>query len=258
MVKPTEMRWALELNAANQQEIFQLAPYSVKVGCCGDTIWVTGNSLSPAIEQALKKLPGQLFEIDDSQRLRKFHSQVPTGELPDCGWKPIIEVLSTILPVASMTQPRPTWQTQPTSLNRIPICLTRCSVMEKPAVGMLTTREQLSNWIESAPQIRIAPLRWLVNSGRAALLSGNRLPNIEGQRYWQTGRVWLPIGYTFEPAIALDELQDAANLSPSSIMLWESPHSYSVFLESALQPMTRASVNLWVHGQGADASEFTM
>ena len=186
-------------------------------------------------------------------RLTVFGNAVPTARLPDLNWQRLADFLQPVLPTARLTS---------VQLPRITLLLKRSTDVQHEAV-MVTDWKSFSNWANTAPEVRLHCCRFAVsqevaghdslNSDRAArvVIQGNPLPPLEGERYWLAGRMAVPLGYRWTPAVDVATLeasirkQNERNAGPQSLWIWNgAKNTIDVVEGSDLIPVTRANVRV--------------
>lgn len=159
--------------------------------------WVRGTGLTADRYQTLAAISDTaVFLIDELNRLIPYGRTVPTGRLPALNWVALKDFFSASLPTPGRIRD---------SDLKIELSLCRSDEVRN-AAALFTDWETFVGWGLSAPQVRLRVLKFAVSDQRVFVI-GNPLPPLPGHRYWEAGRVFVPLGYSWKPAI------DQASLS---------------------------------------------
>ncbi len=248
-------RWAIRLSLQHLQRAGELRAWpSIEAAVSGVVVWLRGDRLDSALQRTLAPIAdGPVFQHAEDGRLTVFGNAVPTERLPNLNWQRLADFLQPVLPTARLTS---------VQLPRITLLLERSTDVQHEAV-IVTDWKSFSNWANTAPEIRLHCCRFAVskdaasrgplNCDRAArvVIQGNPLPPLEGERYWLAGRVAVPLGYRWTPAIDVATLeasickQNEGNAGPQSLWIWNgTKNSIDVIEGSDLIPVTRANVRV--------------
>jgi hypothetical protein len=147
--------------------------------------------------------------------------------------------LSAVLtPAPVEAKPAPTEPLRPVSLS-----LVRDSRF-RPAGALLSEPAPLVSWCDRATTKQITALR-AARKGNRILLTGRKLPALVGaQRFWGR-RVFVPLGYRAEPALAESDWLSALGMEEEAVLLLTNEGA-EVVPGTALQPLSRAAARLAV------------
>ncbi len=245
--------WAIRLSVQNLQRACELRAWpGVKAAVSGDVVWLCGAGLDSALQRTLAPIAdGPVFQYAEDGRLTVFGNAVPTERLPELKWQQLAEFLQPVLPAARLTS---------VQLPRVTLLPERSTDVQQEAV-MVTDWKSFSSWATNAPEIRLHCCRFAVskdaavhgslNSNRVArvVIQGNPLPPLEGERFWLAGRVAVPLGYRWTPAVDVATLEASIrklherSAGPQSLWIWNiKENSIDVVEASDLIPLTRANV----------------
>lgn len=186
-------------------------------------LWLRGNHLSDVLQTKLHSIAdGPVFEIVNDRDLIPLGGRVPTETLPEVNWAPLRELTSLSLPVAALPQGK---------VSRIQLSLLRSSV-ERPADLVLCRFLDFAAWGLAEADVRLQRCRVAVmDDSNAApdsmcLIWGRPLPAVNGERFWLSGQVAMPVGFDCSPAIdhgtLLSILAKAydGEISGGDVVLW--------------------------------------
>jgi len=248
-------RWAIRMSVRHLQRAGELRAWpSIEAADSGDVVWLRGDGLDSALQRTLAPIAdGPVFQHAEDGRLTVFGNAVPTERLPNLNWQRLADFLQPVLPTARLTS---------VQLPRITLLLERSTDVQHEAV-MVTDWKSFSNWANTAPEVRLHCCRFAVfheaaghdslNSDRVArvVIQGNPLPPLEGERYWLAGRVAVPLGYRWTPAVDVATLeasirkQNERNAGPQSLWIWNgAKNTIDVVEGTDLILVTRANVHM--------------
>ena len=98
--------------------------------------------------------------------------------------------------------------------------------VEHPAAALLIPLELLASWIETAPAVRLQPLRWAVIDEEKAFLLGAPLLPLPGEAFWQKGDHLLPLGLDFEWPILADAMSRRLAPGNNHWIIWQTDGRY--------------------------------
>ena len=174
----------------------------IEIAAAGDTLWLRGAHFSPEIATAFKGVSGlEWREPLPGGRWRQPGDVLPGGTVPHdlvpADWRPLSDALvpepPDFLPVHSPGE-------------RIPLRILPGGP-ERPANLLLLPLSDLCRWAESAPDVRLKPLRFAVNTAGEALVLGTPLPPLPGQPWWERQGIAIPCGCHAAPPLSPEILR---------------------------------------------------
>jgi MoxR-vWA-beta-propeller ternary system domain bpX2 len=202
--------WAAFVKSNHSSRLASLRSHiEIELATTANETWLRGAELTPTLETKLAAIvDSPIFRIDQSNWLFTVDSKVPSNRLPKLEWQSISSFFSLSLPTSRYAEFR---------LPRIPLELRR-SGPEVDANVLVTSWESFRTWAESAPHVRLASLLFAVShsadlrnteisssanegDGPLTVVLGNSLPPILGERFYLRGRIAVPLGYSWEPQI---------------------------------------------------------
>lgn len=170
--------------------------------------WVRGTGVGTERYQILAAVSDSpIFLLDEQQRLTPSAGTVPTGRLPALSWSSLTEFITA-------TPPRP--RRIRDSQLRIEVRLCRSGQIQD-AAAMITSWKNFLEWGLAISELRLKSLKFAV-AGQRVLVIGQPIPPLTGQRFWVAGQLYVPLGYSWQPAI------DEASLNESLSLLFAQSH----------------------------------
>jgi hypothetical protein len=190
---------------------FRLVP-GVEVADGDALIWLRGQQADEALAAKLASLPARKrYEWLPSNQLRLFSQRIPSIQLPKLPWKP----LAVWLQVENSPAALPGLQPNPVQMR-----LVRSGHECDPEL-LITRLEDLKQFAATAAQVRLGRLEFAANAKGDVLVRGRPLPGLPGQRFvLHSGRVAVPAGFLWEPAVEVDVLTRRFSASGDTIVLW--------------------------------------
>ena len=242
--------WAVRLSIEDRHVLAALRLLAgVEVAVVGESIWVRGPVAERAAATAADRLPASArFALLADGVLRPPGASVPRARLPrDVTWVGLrswIEVeLPALLPPAR-------------SVERLPLRLVRGGAEAVPD-AMLLGLDTWAQWAESAPAVRLAPLRFAAATALAldglgpaqALVLGEPLPPLPGVRLNSRAGILVPAGWRWEPAVSAATVRGLLGLRTDELALWPDVHApVSMVPAEAVVPASRSAARLTREG----------
>ena len=176
-----------------------------------DQVWLRGTSLDKSLRQRLLSLPAtDRFLVGENGVLTPWNRLAPQGHLPVENWTLLADWLQLSLPTAAWPGLRPP-----------PVALTleRASC-ERPVGALLVDLQLWQRYAETAPQVRLEGIAFVVNASGQAILRGASLPPIPGIRLVDDHDILTPAGWMWRPAIDAELLRIALGLWDGECALW--------------------------------------
>ncbi|QDT32156.1 hypothetical protein [Thalassoglobus polymorphus] len=174
--------------------------------------WLRGSTLTDELQLKLRTLPdGELFRVLEDGQLIPIDLRVPHGVLPDGDWRPIREVISPSLPV-TLFAGKVAEQAQLKLLS---------SYDEQAANVLLVPFQALYQWGQTAPLIRLTPLRFATRLDGTTIVCGTPLPSIRGQFFVERDGIAIVAGRACSPALSTTMLAGRWGLEAGDLCLWD-------------------------------------
>ncbi len=212
MTAPWTIRLPLE-QAGSLSRLFDLP--CLRVCEVADEVWVRGDSVSESSDLALRSIAdGVFFWIEtDGAQLRLRDARVPSTTLPQGEWLPIAQWLRPELP-ASL------WPGElADSAPRVSLRLIPSEEQSEPNV-LLTTRSSWAAYAVAASQVRLDRWRFALAADGRALIRGEPLPPLAGERFVERDGIVVLAGWTWAPQVDAGVIRDVFGLGQKDIVLW--------------------------------------
>ena len=174
-------------------------------------IWLRGKTGDESLEPKLAALPAlERFEWLEANKLRRIDQRVPSLRLPELQWKAISAWSQVRVPLAAFPADSPA---------QVALRLVRSTDEQQPTL-LLTSIGEFRAFSRNAAAIRLNPLRFAANANGEVLIRGNPLPPLPGRRFALHGRIAVPAGFSWAPAVAIEVLERSFNVSGDSMVVW--------------------------------------
>ena len=207
----------------------------LQVAEAASQLWLRGLPASGEVPLVVRTLPAvAVYTLDAQGRLFPQGQRTPTGLLPALTWQPIREFVPLELPTAALpAQAAPAYTVRLAS-----------SARAEAGAALLTTLADWRSYVETAPEIRLAKLRFAVAADQRVLVVGTPLPPIAAQEYWQHLGLLLPAGYDFEAPLLAPLLAQKLNPGSDALVLFAADGGWERVPNAHLQPVSRSAVRL--------------
>lgn len=206
---------------------------NLKIASEGNKTWVTGFTALQIQDVLIQQLLNTQTYYAKEDKLYPLHSILPTQPIPNLLWTPIERALTLNLP--QITE-------NPTPITTLNIQLTAYE-QEHPSCALLCEIEELGNYLNTALEVRLAPLSW-IRLGKQVLILGTPLLPLPGQVFWETQHFLLPIGYHFEWHTLTETFAQMLNPTQNQWVIWTDTTTYSILPKTAFQPLSLSSYRL--------------
>jgi len=176
-----------------------------------DQIWLHGSELSEADELRLRQVSGALrFHVNEQGELFPPDSLLPCGQLPTGSWQKLRDFLQPQLPPLRIVAS--TWP-------QLTLTLVR-DTQQREVSALLTNIRDWEEYALSAPQVRLAPLRFAMNGEGRVLIVGTPLPPLAGERFWEAKGIFIAAGWHWSPAVDATIVRRVLELTDDDVALW--------------------------------------
>ena len=205
---------------------------NLKIGYLGDDIWIKNFDYVQINALEIKSLPAKTIYFAREGKLFLQNSPLPSRNIPSAMWTNIDRALPIKIPTFNHNY---FGIKEKISLNLVP------SDVEKQAVGMMTSVQNVQKYLETAPEIRLKNLKWtIINSNKIFLLGHPILP-ILGEVFWRHNDFLIPAGYDFDLKILMDELAVAINPQAQYWLIWREDSTYFKVKKTELAALSLGS-----------------
>jgi hypothetical protein len=205
-----------------------------------DKIWVTGFSQQEITGVIVKSIPVKTIWYQQGPYLFPEGSILPARKAPSLLWSPIERGLPLELP--------PENHNYFGVSDKVVIRLVETQ-QEHAAAALIVAIDDLKLLMETAPAIRLKPLKWSIINNQDALIVGVPLLPVPGNTFWQEGNFLIPAGYDFEWPSLRKTVGKMTNNSEPSLLIWLPAGGFIRLPQTSLKPLTigsfRQSEILW-------------
>ncbi|MFH6946376.1 hypothetical protein [Flavobacterium sp. FlaQc-50] len=175
-----------------------------------------------------------IYELKENLLFKKG-SLLPSKKLPSgLLWTPIMRALP-------VSMPRFNHNYFGIDQN-IEIRLKPSEIVQEP-YALLTDFSEIQSYIETAPDFRLKPLKWIV-ADQKILVLGNPLLPVKGNTYWLKENFLLPTGYDFEWSILAKTIQKNSNPLEEDLLIWNRDNSCFRIPKNKMKPLSISSFRL--------------
>ena len=200
-------------------------------------LWLKGFTQAQTQSVEVRCLPTQQYYLRE-RWLFPLDSLLPSRALPSLLWSPIDRALPLQLPVFNHHY---FGLTEQLTARLVP------SSVEQEACALLVSLPTLGHYLNTAPQVRLRPLRWVI-MGNQALVMGTPLLPIVGTTFWHQDGFLFPTGYAPEFPLLTPVLATQLNPTGRDWIVWPAHRSPFLLAQTVLQELSigsfRASVML--------------
>jgi len=226
--------WAISLGREDAASLaaLRLNP-GLEVGAAAGFVWLRGNRGDKHLDAMLAALPARgRYERIAPNQLRRIDQRIPSSRLPEITWTPLQAWLQVEMPVPALPAYGP---------RRAPLMLAR-SVEERAPGLLLATLEDLKQFAATAAKVRLDRLQFAASPSGEALVRGSPLPPLPGRRFVLRGRVATPSGFSWQPAVGVDALEQAFGVSGDTLLVWTEDGTVTSLRGEQFVPLTRGAL----------------
>lgn len=173
----------------------------LKLGNEQGQVWVKGFAETEIQSIEVLSIPYKVLYREEGAKLYKLNSRLPDRNIPSLLWTGIDRAIPIDLP----------------SFNhnffgiadKVDIALV-FSEQERPVVAQMVALDLLRDYLISAPQVRLNPIKWLIVGTEALLIGTPELP-LNGHAYWRQDSFLVPAGLELSPSILVPSLKKRLN-----------------------------------------------
>lgn len=231
-------RFALSLPAAQAACLGPLRRWSAFEICeAGAALWLRAARLGDEQWDFCRRLPGaERYEVLEDGQLLPVGARVPRGFLSEGPW----EALSGWLRLAA-----PPAETALAACPRTSLRLVRSSQL-RPASWLLASLAEWSEYVETAPQVRLARWSFAADARGRALIRGAPLPPVRGVQYVEDSGIAAPAGWHWSPPVEPAIVRRALGLEQGDSVLWFADGSWQKIVSGDWVQATRSAARLTV------------
>lgn len=235
--------WALCLDPADATALSAIRLVDgIEIIEADGELWLRGRRCDEPLARSLRALPARArFEWLEQDRLRRIDQRIPAGQLPAGEWQLLAGYLQPEPPVAALPAALP---------NLVSLRLTRSTGEHDPNL-LLTDIPTLQAYVQDAPEIRLQQWQFAASASGAAIVYGTPLPPLPGDRFVVHGRIAIPAGFHWAPAVSEEVLAQRFSVAEGTLILWRENGSLTRLTVEQFLPMTRSAVRATREAIGA-------
>ena len=196
-------------------------------------VWLRCPMLHADMDQALRALPAMYSYRQDVQGLLfPLGGSTPIAKLPALDWLPMKQFIPVELPGAAM----PAQLTQQHILQLLP-----CAEYH-PGAALKVKLADWQAYAETAPEIRLAALRFALSAAGDVLVMGEPLPPLPGWEYWLRKSILLPAAYDLEWPLVVELFNQLENGKGTCFLLFEKDGNWQKIEKRSFVPASRAGI----------------
>lgn len=203
-------------------------------------IWIKDFDYAQINSVEVKSIPEKQIFYERQGRLFLLNSLLPECIVPSLLWTSIERALPVKLPSFNHNY---FGLKQEVAVRLVP------SDHEIKTVASIVKIQALKAYLETAPEVRLRPLKWvLLNSDRALILGSPQLP-VSGEVFWQQGRFLIPAGFNFDLVLLADELANRIDRDQDHWIMWNSEITYALIRKTDFMPLSLSSFTLSIQSR---------
>jgi len=205
--------WAIQLSSNHGALLGALRLVNgIEVGLDSNSLWLRSRARDESLDALLRALPAMhRFDWEKEDVLRPVGSRLASARFPEVNWQPLRAWLQVTFPVAQLPAVKPF----PVAMRLVP------SGAMQPANAALVPLANWVAWAESAPELRLRPLRFATAMDGCCLVLGAPLPSIPGRLFVERDGVVIPAGVAWSPAVSALTLRRLFGAPDQNIVLWD-------------------------------------
>jgi hypothetical protein len=208
---------------------------NVKIAFNEQSVWVKDFLQEQLNATEIQQIPFHvIYQLRDNLLFKKG-SLLPSKKLPSgLLWTPIVRALPVSMPKFNHNY---------FGIDQmLEIGLKPSEIIKEP-YALLTDYNELQAYIETAPDFRLIPLKWVI-LGQKIVIAGNPLLPIKGDTYWLKDDFLLPAGFDFEWSVLSKTLQKSLNPLGQHIIIWNKNNSSFSIAKDKMKPLSISSFRL--------------
>lgn len=211
--------------------------FSVNGAILKDTLWLRGEF--EEFPEELYAVGGlERFDVSSNGAQLLLHSPghaIPTALAPqalhEVEWLALYEILPA---------------TPPKEILSGIITPTELRLVDNPDFSepnvMMIRGEEFVAWAETAPEVRLRPLKFCRSEAHAMLVWGSPLPPLRGDRWNEFSGIAVPAGKIWEPSVPAELLRQTLGCPNDSLTLLQGNGAMEVIHAECWLPATRANL----------------
>lgn len=222
------------MNEADLDDMAALRQWTnLKIAFDAGQIWVSNFEEYQIDSVGVKSIPHKTIYYAKAGKLYPKNSLLPARNEPALLWTPI----ERALPIQLDDFNHNYFGTE----ERLAVKLVAIDT-PKEAQVMLTSLDNLREFAETAPAIRLKPLEWVLMDNTDVLIFGQPVLPIKGSMFWVSHHAILPVGYDFEWTLLTAFIDKKINADKDHWVIWNQDATYFKIAKKAIRRLTLSSV----------------
>ncbi len=223
----------VKIDSVHKEDIASIRHWTnLKVAFDKNCVWITNFEDTQINAAEVKSLPYKTIYYNKNGKLYLLNSLLPDCNLPAVLWTPI----ERALPLKTGSYNHNFFGIE----EKINIKLVE-SETEKEAEVMMVEIYLLKSYMETAPEVRLQNIHWVLISPEQAVLFGKPLLPVNGKVYWKNKNAIIPAGYNFDLHMLTDILLIKINPEKNCWILWDTDSSFIKIEKHLLEPLSISS-----------------
>lgn len=228
--------YQLEIPAAHKEVLGHIRHWdNLKAAFDGDSLWIKNITPQQAENPLIKGLPySRIYYAKDGVLFLK-NSLLPIKKMPQSLlWSPLAYALPVVIPALNHNY---FGISQKINIRLIPL------QKEETVVAVLANKEAAGHYIQTAPKIRLAKLKWSGIDDKVLIIGTPLLP-FKSRSYWLYSDILIPAGFGFELPVLAKKLKQKLDPNNKLVLLWNDDNTYTAIEKEAFMPLTISSFRL--------------
>ena len=228
------VNYFLCVDESHKNDIAKLRQWTnLKVAFEEDKIWITNFERYQIESTEVKSIPYKSLYYSNNNKLFLKHSLLPSRKEPSLLWTPI----ERALPLKIDNYNHNFFGiSEDLAIKLIP------TQESKEAEMMLLSLKTLNTYAETAPEIRLAKLSWVIINDNEALVFGQPILPINGKVYWRQNDMLMPVGFDFELYLLNQQIEKIIDAEKQYLKIWNEDSSYFNINKDLLMPLSLGSI----------------
>lgn len=198
-------------------------------------VWLRCPMQHADMDQALRALPAMYSYQENAQGLLfPLSGSTPVAKLPALDWLPMKQFIPVELPGAAL----PSQLTQQYILKLLP------SAEYHPGAALKVRLADWQAYAETAPEIRLAALRFALSAAGDVLVMGEPLPPLPGVEYWLRDSILLPAAYELEWPLVVQLFNQRENSNRDCFLMFDKKGNWQKIEKKCFVPASRAGIRM--------------
>lgn len=238
------MNYFLKIPIAYENDLADLRSWMhLKVAFEKEWVWIANLQQEQTEAADVMRIPFVEVYYEEQNQLFRMGSKLPSQLTPSLLWTPIQHAFQLTLPKMN--------QHYFGLKQEVSIRIVAADHGQEPEMQHLSM-SSLNDYVETAPQIRLSPLKWVSVNKESCLILGTPMLPLNAKVYWNSQGMYLPVGYDFEFPVLAKEIKKKLSEDPDQMVVWDEDGCYFFLDRSLFGPLSRSSVRKTVKSTKRD------